>query len=223
MSPRVRAAGSSGPISNSRGSWAGWRRRSTTRHGTRRSPHSHGRTFAGEWWTFSGNMLSQVRLPQHRRAQVRALDEVKWAMRESGEEPSPENLAAKLDWSVDEVARVERETPRVSSLATRDHDDDGSLDSELPSDTPGPEQSLLRKQIADHLQECLGELDPVRSSRGGRPQARRPEAEGFRGAARLLHGTCQAAGTTRALEAARMPRSPRVHGSRNHRSRSERR
>ena len=115
----------------------------------------------GRMVDFLRHMLSQVRLPQHRRAQVRALDEVKWAMRESGEEPSPENLAAKLGWSVDEVARVERETPRVSSLAARDHDDDGNLDSELPSDAPGPEQSLLRKQIADHLQECLGELDPV--------------------------------------------------------------
>lgn len=115
----------------------------------------------GRMVDFLRQMLAQVRLPQQRWAQVHALEEAKRAMREAGEEPAPRKLAAMLGWSLREVVRVERERPRVSLLAAGEHDDEVGLVSDLPSDEPMPERSLLRKQIAEHLQECLRDLDPT--------------------------------------------------------------
>ena len=116
----------------------------------------------GRMVDFIRKSLALVRLPQERWAEVRALQQAKDDIRQAGEAPGYDALAARLNWSIDKVARVEREMSRTSSLVDRD---DGSWAPrgtvhDLASEEITPEQSILRSQLARALQACLGELAP---------------------------------------------------------------
>ena len=106
--------------------------------------------------------LPDVWVPQKRWAQVKALRDAKWTICTAGEEPTTARLAAELDWSVGEVIKVERETPRVHSLDANqrdDDDDDEGFAPDLRSDHPMPEQAVSEEQIKKHMDKSLMQID----------------------------------------------------------------
>ena len=124
-------------------------------------PYVHGRML-----DFLRRALTPVPVPQERWADHRALEREKAAMRQAGGAPAPTALAARLGWPADKVARVERETPRVSPLAEDGGGGGGGEDAAgvvygLFSKEPAPEQALLRREMAAGVHECLARLDPT--------------------------------------------------------------
>ena len=117
----------------------------------------------GRMMDFLRKTLALVRVPQDRWAEVRALRQAKEEIRQAGETPEPEKLAARLGWPVGKVASLERIIPRVAPI---DSGDDGSgrqaggSVEELVCEDVTPEQAVLRSQLARGLQVCLEELSP---------------------------------------------------------------
>ena len=121
-------------------------------------PYVHGRMM-----DFLRKTLALVRVPQDRWTDVRALQQAREEMLQTGEAPGHEKLAARLGWPIGKVASVERDIPRTTSL------DSGERRSGRPSTVTvdelvsgdfTPEQSMLRGQLARGVQACLEELAP---------------------------------------------------------------
>ena len=108
--------------------------------------------------------LTPVPLPQERWAELRALEQARRAMLQDGERPTLGALAARLGWSVEKVARVERKTPRVGSVEGMPGEDGGRsaeiVHGPFPEE-PTHEASVLRRQLATGVRACLAELDPT--------------------------------------------------------------
>lgn len=116
----------------------------------------------GRMMDFLRKTLALVRLPQDRWTEVRALQQAKEEMQQVGEAPGREKLATRLGWPTGKVASVERETPRAGPLDAGERwgwTPTGAVH-ELVLDEITPEQSILRRQLADDVQACLGELAP---------------------------------------------------------------
>ncbi len=105
--------------------------------------------------------LPIVRLPQEKQNKVKELKAVKEELLKTGESVAPENLALRLEWSLEEVHQVINLSPTIKFLdnTTQDEDDDRVPGDIIKDDSLNPEELNMKKQIADYVNRCLEALD----------------------------------------------------------------
>lgn len=104
-----------------------------------------------------------IQIPVHRREEMGKLYSAREELRQEEKgEPGPDQLAEKLNWSVDKVERILSVKDRPLSLdSTPDDEEDGrSIQEEVSgSGVEDVESPLNKKSLQDQLQDLLSELD----------------------------------------------------------------
>lgn len=104
-----------------------------------------------------------IRVPLHTAERIRRVDAARAALRqESGEEPTPEQIAQKVEMSEERVKELLALSPDVCSLdITIGEDEDDSLH-DLLEDTlsPQPYQELVRQELKQLMDGLLSGLNP---------------------------------------------------------------
>ena len=99
-----------------------------------------------------------VSLPQTQYGRVKALKECREKLQKSGLQASDEELAADLEWEVDEVRRTGALTPYVRSL-DKEIDDDGYSGYDMLADRrPQPQDRIPDREISTLIEICLKNL-----------------------------------------------------------------
>lgn len=107
------------------------------------------------------NHGSMIRVPLHTAERIRRVDAARAALRqETGEDPTPAQIAQRVDMTEQRVKELLRLAPEVCSLdIPTGEDEDGNLQG-LLEDTlsPQPYEELVRQELKQLLDKLLGEL-----------------------------------------------------------------
>jgi len=140
--------------------------------GLMESKRKYDRSRGVPWLAFAafrvrGAMLDQfrrqpmIRLPQARQQKVKELKAARDELAGRGLSTRPEDLARRLEWSVEEVHTVSSLTP--SLVQAEEERDDGEGETGLhgmvlKDDGHDPETLTLKKEIAELVRKCLKAL-----------------------------------------------------------------
>ena len=120
------------------------------------------------WWirqTIERGLMNQtrtIRLPIHIIKELNVYLRAARQLQQSIErEPTPEEVAEKLDRPLEEVAKIYGFSERVSSVDVPiGKDSDGALLDIIPDEqTPEPPELLQSDEVHEHIEEWLGELE----------------------------------------------------------------
>ena len=109
------------------------------------------------------NHASPIRVPLHTAERIRRVEAVRAALRqETGEEPTPAQIAQRVDMTEDRVKELLRLAPEICSLDIPTGEDEDDTLHGLVEDTlsPQPYEELVRQELKQLLDRLLGELTP---------------------------------------------------------------
>jgi RNA polymerase primary sigma factor len=115
------------------------------------------------WWirqAITRAIADQARIPVHLIETInRILRASRMLEQELGYEPSPEQVANKLDIAVDQVRRALKLSRTPVSLETPVGDDDSSLEDFIEDDSsPSPSETALKTDLSEQTQRVLATL-----------------------------------------------------------------
>ncbi len=104
-----------------------------------------------------------IRLPPHVGTKLRALEKAQRELAGDAEsEPTVQQLAARLQWSTDEVTLLRRAGMRSVSLQQpMGAEGETELGTLLPAEGPSPEESVLEASSVGAFDEALASLAPI--------------------------------------------------------------
>jgi len=123
------------------------------------------------WLTFAayrirGEMIDHIRklplirIPQDTQLKVKELKQAKKDLMDRNEDPSPQNLAELLGWSVDKVNDIS--SLQISTLEASTTDQHGEEDEPMAvivaDVTATPERQTLQSELVQQVQHCLEKL-----------------------------------------------------------------
>ncbi|MFP3952589.1 MAG: sigma-70 family RNA polymerase sigma factor [Candidatus Bipolaricaulota bacterium] len=121
------------------------------------------------WWIRQAilraitNRSRTIRVPAHMNELIRDVKRVEREyMDRHGNDPSAEEIAERLDESVDKIRKAQKTAQRTTSLDKPLGEEDGEAgvlgDILADSNLPGPEQESLQMLTRDHLEKLLHEV-----------------------------------------------------------------
>ena len=104
--------------------------------------------------------LPMIRLPQEKQNKVKELKAAREDLFKKGGPVSPETLAEKLGWRVDEVHNVLNLSPSLTFMVddSQDEDDIGAGGEILRDNSQNPEELTIKKELARAVNRCLEAL-----------------------------------------------------------------
>ncbi len=99
-----------------------------------------------------------VSLPQGQYGRVKALRDCRESLMKSGRETTDEEVAAHLDWQLEQVQKTDALQPFVQSLDKKHNEDGVSELDVLPDRSPQPVDRVMEKEVARLIDVCLKNL-----------------------------------------------------------------
>lgn len=124
-------------------------------------------TYATKWIRqgisrYLANQADLIRVPEHTATAMRKVNTAAAVLRqETGEEPSAEQIAQRLELSAKKVEELIRLSPEICSLDVTVGTEEGDTLGTLIQDetTPQPQEELVRRELEHAMETLLGALD----------------------------------------------------------------